>query len=59
MNLKAQICYLFSLVGIRSLDCDRCETRATCWIRMLERLRELNRQTESDSRRKWDWPNAR
>src|SRR2546425_4303489 len=50
VNLRPRICYVLSLLGIHSPDCEYCMARLTCGDQLRKRLEELNGRTRSCSR---------
>ena len=47
MNLRSRVCYLLSLLGIHSPDCEYCNADKTRGGEMRARLDELDRRTRS------------
>ena len=48
--LRAQLCYVLSLLRIHSPDCEHCMARLTCGDDLRKRLEELDGRTQLSSR---------
>jgi hypothetical protein len=46
MQLRSRICYVLSLLGIHSTDCEHCMARLTHGDELRKRLEELNGGTQ-------------
>jgi hypothetical protein len=47
--LRAQLCYVLSLLRIHSPDCEHCMARLTCGDDLRKRLEELDGRTQLSS----------
>ena len=47
--LRAQLCYVLSLLRIHSPDCEHCMARLTCGADLRKRLEELDGRTQLSS----------